>query len=58
MPTAVTAQDEMIRRLQAELDEKTTLVSGVMQRANVGGRDLTEQESEILTEARSRMGAI
>jgi HK97 family phage major capsid protein len=58
MPTAVTAQDEMIRRLQTELDEKTTLVNGIIQRANAGGRDLDESESEILTEARSRMGSI
>jgi HK97 family phage major capsid protein len=58
MPTAVTAQDEMIRRLQTELDEKTTLVSGIMQRANVGGRDLSEEESAMLTEARSRMSSI
>lgn len=57
MPTA-TAQDEMIRRLQGELDDKNTLANGIIERANAANRDLDENESQMLTEARSRMTAI
>ena len=58
MPSNATAQDEMIRRLQRELEEKNTLINGIVERANAAGRDLDENESEMLTEARSRMSAI
>jgi len=58
MPSSATAQDEMIRRLQTELDEKNTLVNGIIERVNASNRDLDSNESEMLTEARSRMAAI
>lgn len=60
MPTLAnaTAQDTMILRLQNELSEKTTLINGIVERANAGNRDLSEQESEMLTEARSRLTGI
>lgn len=57
MPMA-TAQDEMIRRLQTELTDRNTLCNSIMERANAGSRDLEANESEMLTEARSRMAAI
>lgn len=52
------ANDAMIRRLETELREKETFGNGIIERANAAERDLSEDESKLLTETRDRMGAI
>ena len=52
------ANDAMIRRLETELREKETFGNGIIERANAAERDLSEEESRLLTETRDRMGAI
>ncbi len=52
------ANDAMIRRLETELREKETFGNGIIERANAAERDLTPEESGLLTETRDRMGAI
>ncbi|AVO21611.1 major head protein [Mycobacterium phage MooMoo] len=52
------ANDAMIRRLETELREKETFGNGVIERANAAERDLTEEESRLLTETRGRMEQI
>ena len=52
------ANDAMIRRLETELREKETFGNGIIERANASERDLSEEESHLLTETRDRMGAI
>lgn len=53
--SAVMAQDQMIQRLQNELQEKTTFAQGVVERANAASRDLTEEEKGLLVETRGRL---
>lgn len=55
MPVALGSNDAMIRRLEQELEEKTTFANGILERANAGNRDLSENEREQLSETRSRM---
>lgn len=47
--------DEMIRRLENELNEKDTLVRGIFERANASNRDLNDEESQMVLETRGRM---
>lgn len=54
----VHATGDMITRLETELREKRTFVNEVAARAQSGDRDLTENERELLTDARSRMVAL
>jgi HK97 family phage major capsid protein len=53
--TNASAGDEMIRRLERELDEKDTFARGIAERANASNRDLSEEEKGLLAETRSRM---
>lgn len=53
--TAVAAQDQMIQRLENELNEKTTFAQGVVERANAANRDLSEEEKGLLAETRGRL---
>jgi len=48
----------MVRRLETELREKETFANGIIERANAGERDLSEDESKLMAETRDRMGAI
>lgn len=54
----VTAGDEYIQRLDRELEQKESLVRGIYQRANAAGRDLNDEEGEMVVEARGRMEKI
>jgi len=54
----VHAQDEMIRRLQSEMQEKTTLANGIVERANVANRDLTDNEREMIADTSGRLQVI
>lgn len=53
--TMVNAQDEMIRRLQTELSEKTNFANGIVERCNVGNRDMTDEERGLMAETRGRL---
>lgn len=57
MATA-TSSDQYIRRLEAELSEKESLVRGIYERANAGGRDVNEEEGQMVAECRGRMEQI
>ena len=48
-------QDAMLRRLDAELRDKQTVVNGILERANAGERDLNDDEKSMLDENRDRM---
>ena len=52
------AGDEMIARLDTELREKESLVRSIFERANAGTRDINDEESAMVVEARSRMEQI
>src|SRR5262245_48844461 len=52
------ANDAMIRRLEAELNERNTFVQGMIANVQDGERDLNDTEKASLVETRSRMGAI
>lgn len=58
MSTATSANDSMVRRLEDELSEKTNFANGIIQRANAGNRDLSEDDSNMLVETRGRMEKI
>jgi HK97 family phage major capsid protein len=49
------ATDTMVRRLEDELKDKTTFYNGIVERANAANRDLSEEDSKLLTETRGRM---
>jgi HK97 family phage major capsid protein len=53
-----TSSDEYIRRLENELREKESLVRGIYERANQGGRDVNEEEGSMIAECRGRMEVI
>lgn len=55
MPVATASNDIMVERLQRELADKTTFAQGIVERANAGNRDLSQNEREQLTETRSRI---
>jgi HK97 family phage major capsid protein len=52
------AGDEMVRRLEEELKEKTTFYNSIVERANAANRDLSEEDSKLLVETRGRMQAL
>ena len=58
MGSNVTASDEYIQRLDRELEQKESLVRGIYQRANAAGRDINDEEGEMVVEARGRMEKI
>jgi HK97 family phage major capsid protein len=55
MGVAEGSNDIIIRRLQHELQEKSTFAQGILERANAASRDLTVDERGLLTETRGRM---
>lgn len=50
--------DEMIRRLETELREKQTFANEIIQRAQNGERDLSDEEKGLISETRGRIEAI
>ena len=52
------ANDTYLRRLEDELRNKDMAGKAIIERANVGNRDLTEEEQEFIGETRSRMEQI
>ena len=52
------ANDAMIRRLEAELEERNAAVQGIIANANDADRDLNETEKETLGGLRGRMAEI
>lgn len=58
MASNATSSDEYIRRLEKELQEKESLVRGIYERANTGGRDVNDEEGNMVAECRGRMEVI
>src|SRR4029450_7617118 len=50
--------DAMIRRLEKELEERSSAASGIIANAEDASRDLNEAEKETLGSLKSRMGQI
>ena len=50
--------DSMILRLEKELEERSSLIEGVVGSAQDAERDLTDNEKELTSEARKRIGNI
>ena len=50
--------DQMLARLVAEIEEKQTFIDGLVEDAEKDGRDLNEQEMELATRARKRVGEL
>jgi HK97 family phage major capsid protein len=55
MSATTAANDTMVRRLQEELQERSTFANGIIERANAANRDLTKEDQELLVEVRGRM---
>lgn len=51
-------QDEMVTRLETEVDERSQFISGLVRGAEEGGRDLTSNEMELIGNAKERVTAI
>lgn len=49
--------DAMIARLEKEIEERDAFIQGVVAAAQDGERDLTDNETELTTQARNRIGA-
>jgi len=52
------ATDQMLARLSGEIAEKQNFIDGVVEAAESEGRDLTSQEMELVTRARTRQGEL
>lgn len=52
------APDAMLDRLNTQLAEKTTFCNEIVGRAQAADRDLSDDERNLLVEARARMGAL
>jgi hypothetical protein len=58
MPSNAAATDDMIRRLETELREKTNFANEIISRAQMAERDLTDEEKTLVGESRGRMEVI
>jgi len=58
MGTNAAANDEMIRRLETELREKQAFANEIVSRAQAAGRDLTDEDRNLLGDTRGRMEEI
>lgn len=56
--TNINSGDEMIRRLEDELREKQTFANEIINRAQAGSRDLTDDDKVLLSETRGRIEKI
>jgi HK97 family phage major capsid protein len=52
------AGDALLARYQAEIEERSTFIDGVVEGAEKDGRDLTEQEMTLLARTRDRIGEL
>jgi HK97 family phage major capsid protein len=52
------ATDALIARLSSESHERTQFIDGLVEQANAEGRDLSEQEMELLTRTRERLSSL
>jgi HK97 family phage major capsid protein len=52
------ATDQMLARISGEIAEKQTFIDGVVEAAEKEGRDLSSQEMEMVTRARTRQGEL
>lgn len=50
--------DQMLARIAAEIEERQSFVDGLVEDAEKNGRDLNEQEMELVTRARERVGKL
>src|SRR5215469_8829087 len=55
MGTNAAANDEMIRRLETELREKQAFANEIVSRAQAAGRDLSDEDRNLLGDTRGRM---
>jgi len=51
----MSASDAMVRRFEAEFDERNAFIEGLIAGAQEKGRDLSEQEMTLIGQARERM---
>src|SRR5215207_6172226 len=58
MPDRVNQTDAMIARLEGELEERNAFNQGLIGAAQDANRDLTDNETELITSGKSRMDAI
>jgi HK97 family phage major capsid protein len=52
------AGDALLARYQAEIEERSKFIDGVVEAAEKDGRDLTEQEMTLLARTRDRIGEL
>ena len=52
------ATDQMLARVAAEIEEKQTFIDGLVEEAEKEGRDLNQQEMELVTRSRTRLGEL
>ena len=52
------AGDALLARYQAEIEERSRFIDGVVEAAEKDGRDLTEQEMTLLARTRDRIGEL
>src|SRR5262245_13836124 len=52
------ATDQMLTRYAGEIDERQRFLDGLVEAAERDGRDLSEQEMELVTRARDRISAL
>ena len=50
----MSATDAMIRRFEAEFEERQAFIEGMIAGAQEKNRDLTEQEMKLIADARER----
>jgi HK97 family phage major capsid protein len=50
--------DQMLARISGEIEEKQKFIDGIVEAAEKDGRDLTEQEMEMVTRSRTRQGEL
>jgi len=54
----MSSTDALVARFSGEVEERTKFMDGIVEAAQTEGRDLTDQEMELLTRTRERIGAV
>jgi HK97 family phage major capsid protein len=52
------SSDQMLARMASEIQDRQTFIDGLIEDAEKEGRDLNEQEMELVTRARARLGEL
>jgi HK97 family phage major capsid protein len=52
------ASDQMLARIGSEIEDRSTFLDGLVEKAEKEGRDLSEQEMELVTRAKDRIGEL